>query len=45
MGAGSCVKLYSGHTEGIQALALSPDGSKAITGSDDGTVRIFVIDV
>ena len=43
MAAGTCVKQYSGHTEGIQALALSPDGSKAITGSDDSTVRIFLI--
>ena len=42
--AGSCVKVFSGHTEGIQALALSPDGSRAITGSDDATVRIFAID-
>ena len=45
MAAGTCVKLYSGHTEGIQALALSPDGSKAITGSDDRTVRIFAVEV
>ena len=45
MGAGACVKVYSGHTEGIQALALNPDGSKAITGSDDNTVRIFAIEV
>lgn len=45
MVAGSCVKHFSGHTEGIQAMALSPDGSKAITGSDDSTVRIFALDL
>jgi len=44
MGAGSCLKVYSGHTAGIQALALNRDGSKAISGSDDNTVRIFAKD-
>ena len=43
--AGSCVKDYTGHTEGIQALALSHDGCYAITGSDDKTVRIFATGV
>ncbi len=30
-----------GHVAGIRALAYSPDGQRAASGSDDGTVRIW----
>jgi WD40 repeat protein len=43
--AGTCVRSQEGHVEGIQDIALSPDGSQAITGSDDNTVRVFDFDV
>ena len=32
--------LLKGHTRPIQALALSPDGKMAVTGSRDNTVKI-----
>ena len=39
--AGTCIQQRSGHTEGIQDLALNADGSLALTGSDDNSARIF----
>ena len=40
---GQCTASRTGHSEGIQCLALSPDGQFTITGSDDGTARIFSV--
>ncbi|MGI5272403.1 NACHT and WD repeat domain-containing protein [Nonomuraea sp. CA-218870] len=31
----------TGHTRGVMALAFSPDGSTIVTGSDDGTARLW----
>ena len=39
--AGTCIQQRSGHTEGIQDLALNADGSLALTGSDDTIARIY----
>lgn len=36
------VKQFGGHGAAVQDLALSPDASMIITGSDDKTARIFV---
>ena len=30
-----------GHTNGIRSVAISPDGSKVVTGSDDNTAKIW----
>jgi ribosome assembly protein SQT1 len=38
---GACVKKLGGHTEPVQDLAVSPDGSMIISGSDDNTARVF----
>ncbi|KAK3256544.1 hypothetical protein CYMTET_34324, partial [Cymbomonas tetramitiformis] len=38
---GTCVQVYGGHTDALQDLVISCDGSSLITGSDDNTVRIF----
>jgi hypothetical protein len=32
---------YVGHTDAINSVALSPDGSRALTGSNDRTVKIW----
>ncbi|KAI8465401.1 MAG: WD40-repeat-containing domain protein [Monoraphidium minutum] len=40
---GACVRVCGGHTDGIQDIALSPDGSMALTGADDGTARVFTL--
>eukprot|EP00877_Chromochloris_zofingiensis_P012257 jgi/Chrzof1/7285/Cz02g17240.t1 len=36
-----CVRQYTGHTDAIQDIAVSPDGSMILTGSDDHTARVF----
>jgi WD40 repeat protein len=40
---GSCVRKCSGHADAIQDVAVSPDGSMAVTGADDGTARVFTL--
>ena len=30
-----------GHTEAINSVAISPDGSKVVTGSNDNTAKIW----
>lgn len=40
---GACVRTCGGHTDGVQDIAISPDGSMIITGSDDGTARVFTL--
>jgi WD40 repeat protein len=41
--AGELVRTRSGHTNGIQELAVSPSGSLVLTGSDDHTCKVFDI--
>jgi len=38
---GACVAERRGHTEPVMDLALSPDGSRCVSASDDGTARVF----
>ncbi|MER7701587.1 NB-ARC domain-containing protein [Kitasatospora sp. NPDC097605] len=37
----SFLRALTGHTGGVNAVAISPDGTWLITGSNDGTVRIW----
>ena len=39
--AGTLLCTYNGHSEGVQALAWSPDGSRIASGSSDETVQIW----
>ncbi|GIL70349.1 hypothetical protein Vretimale_3470 [Volvox reticuliferus] len=39
----SCVRTYGGHEDAVQDICLSPDGSMLLTGSDDGTARVFKV--
>jgi WD40 repeat protein len=32
---------FTGHTEGVIGVALSPDGRYALSGSYDGTMRLW----
>ena len=34
-------ETFSGHTKMIRAVAFSPDGSKVLTGSDDGNAKVW----
>jgi WD40 repeat protein len=36
--------LLSGHTFGVRSVALSADGSKVVSGSNDKTVKIWSAD-
>ena len=38
---GSSPNVLSGHTRLISSVALTPDGRWALTGSDDGTARLW----
>ncbi len=38
---GERLQALQGHTEGIAAAAFTPDGRRAVTGSWDGTIRIW----
>ena len=38
---GGLVRKLGGHSEAVQELAFSPDGSMFISGADDCTARVF----
>lgn len=35
------IRVFSGHSKGVNSVAFSPDGTKVLTGSEDCTARIF----
>lgn len=39
--SGSAVKVCADHRGGINWLSLSPDGQRLLTGSEDGTARLW----
>lgn len=38
---GRFLKFFQGHTVGVNAVALSPDGTTIVSGSNDRTLRLF----
>ena len=42
-GSGAAVRSYVGHTEKINALAVSPDGKLLVTGGKDTSVRVWEV--
>jgi len=40
---GSSLNVLKGHNGGVQSLAFTPDGNLLMSGSDDGTIRIWGI--
>ena len=39
--AGSKIVKLRGHSDNVRALALSHDGTKALSGGSDGTVKLW----
>jgi WD40 repeat protein len=37
----ACLKVLEGHTNSVCAVAMTPDGGRAISGSDDKTLRLW----
>jgi WD40 repeat protein len=35
------IRAFTGHTAGVWSVALSADGTRALSGSDDGTMRLW----
>jgi WD40 repeat protein len=40
-GSGSALRVCADHRGGINWLSLSPDGQRLLTGSEDGTARLW----
>jgi len=36
---GGCLRMLEGHTDTITSLSITPDGSRLISGSADGSTR------
>lgn len=42
---GAEVLSLNGHSEPITAVVYSPDGNHIVTGSDDGTIKVCLVDI
>ena len=43
LSSGECLQTLNGHTNDVNSISITPDGSKVVTGSDDKTVKVFNI--
>jgi WD40 repeat protein len=41
---GRLLRTLSGHNDSVSAVALSPDGTKVISGSRDNTLKVWHLD-
>jgi WD40 repeat protein len=41
---GPLVRMFAGHANRVNAVALSAEGKRALSGSDDGTVKLWNVD-
>ncbi|KAJ3123080.1 hypothetical protein HK098_002229 [Nowakowskiella sp. JEL0407] len=40
---GECLKVWKGHQDAVLDIAVSADGQKVVSGSDDGTLLVFSV--
>ena len=43
MATGRCLRTLEGHTDGVVAVSLTPDGQLAVSGSREGTLRVWEV--
>jgi hypothetical protein len=41
LATGQTIRIFSGHTDGVEPVVFSPDGKSILTGSMDGTARLW----
>ena len=41
--SGDCIRTFSGHADAIQSLSISASQDYLVSGSSDGTARVFEI--
>jgi WD40 repeat protein len=41
--SGDCIRTFSGHADAIQSLSISANQDYLVSGSSDGTARVFEI--
>ena len=41
LNTGQCLRTLIGHIEGVWSVAVTPDGSKIVSGSEDNTVKVW----
>jgi WD40 repeat protein len=40
---GAVARVLQGHADAVQDVCFSPDGRMVLSGSDDGTARVFAV--
>ena len=41
---GRCLRTFEGHTNAVNSVAVTPDGNYILSGSEDGTLRLWYLD-
>jgi WD40 repeat protein len=41
--SGDCARVFSGHADVVQSLAITADGNTMVSASSDGSARVFDI--